>query len=128
MLTAALRPAWEGESVAAYRRSWLHGFAVRVHERLAEAEAAAADREAGTAGAGSSPSDAARSVALVLADRTARVDQAYAEVFPQVGRARQARLSGSGYAEGDRAGARADLGRRAMPPRGWATAQRALDG
>ena len=36
---AALRPAWAGESVAAYRRSWLHGFAVRVHQRLVEAEA-----------------------------------------------------------------------------------------
>jgi hypothetical protein len=126
-----LRPAWTGESVAAYRRSWLHGFAVRVHERLVEAEArAAAEREVAgdPAATPSSPSATAGSVALVLADRVARVDQAYAESFPQVGRARQARLSGSGYAAGARAGARADLGHRVVPRRGRSTAGWALDG
>ncbi len=130
---AVLRPAWVGESVAAYRRSWLHGFAVRVHERLAAAEArAAAEREAGRAADGaaarSSPSGPVPSVALVLADRAARVDQAYAEAFPQIGRARQARLSGSGYAAGTRAGARADLGGRAVSSPVRSTAGRALDG
>ncbi len=124
-----LRPAWASESVAAYRRSWLHGFAVRVHERLVAAEArAAAEREADRAAARSSPSGPAPSLALVLADRTARVDQAYTEVFPQVGRARQARLSGSGYAAGTRAGARADLGDRAVSSPVRSTAVRALDG
>jgi Protein of unknown function (DUF2786) len=134
---AVLRPEWAGESVAAYRRSWLHGFAVRVHQRLVEAEArAAADRDAGsaadaatcTAAARSSPAGAERSVALVLADRSARVDQAYAEAFPQVGRARRARLSGSGYAEGVWAGARADLGHRAMPSTRRPTGRRGLVG
>jgi uncharacterized protein DUF2786 len=130
---AVLRPAWLGESVAAYRRSWLHGFAVQVHERLVEAEArAAAEREAARdpaeASSRSSPSGPGGSVALVLADRVARVDQAYAESFPQVGRARQARLSGSGYAAGARAGARADLGHRAVPRRGRSTGRWALDG
>ena len=43
---AGQRPAWAGESVAAYRRSWLHGFAVRVHRRLVEAEARAAEAAA----------------------------------------------------------------------------------
>ena len=43
---ARQRPAWAGESVAAYRRSWLHGFAVRVHQRLVEAEARAAESAA----------------------------------------------------------------------------------
>ena len=140
---AVLRPAWAGESVAAYRRSWLHGFAVRVHQRLVEAEARAAAGAADPA-ARSSPPGAEQSVALVLADRTARVDQAYVDAFPQVGRARHTRLSGSGYAEGATAGARADLGHRAMPSRetgeplpaathrgrqrGWLTARRALDG
>jgi hypothetical protein len=144
---AVLRPAWAGESVAAYRRSWLHGFAVRVHQRLVEAEARAADGAADS-GARSSPSGVEQSVALVLADRTARVDQAYAAAFPQLGRARQTRLSGSGYAEGATAGARADLGRRRMPSpatgellppavrggahfgrqHGWPTARQALDG
>jgi Protein of unknown function (DUF2786) len=120
---AVLRPAWVGESVAAYRRSWLHGFAVRVHQRLVEAEARAAE-SAETAGARSSPSATGPSVALVLADRTTRVDQAYAEAFPQIGRARKAQLSGSGYGEGAHAGSRADLGGRAMARSG----RRALDG
>ena len=51
------------------------------------------------------------------APRLAEVEQAYAEAFPRVGRARPSRLSGSGYAEGDRAGSRADLGRGAVRPR-----------
>ena len=118
---ARQRPAWAGESVAAYRRSWLHGFAVRVHQRLVEAEARAAES---AAAARASPSATGPSVALVLADRSARVDRAYAEEFPQIGRARRAQLSGSGYAAGAHAGAQADLGGRAVAPTGG----RALDG
>src|SRR5689334_2639477 len=72
---AVLRPAWAGASVAAYRRSWLHGFAVRVHERLVEAEARAAAEKPAEAPPRSSPSGNGGSVALVLADRVARVDQ-----------------------------------------------------
>ena len=119
---ARQRPAWVGESVAAYRRSWLHGFAVRVHQRLVEAEARAAE-SAARASPSSGPS-AGPSVALVLADRRARVDRAYAEAFPQIGRARHARLSGSGYAAGTQAGARADLGGRPVAPAG----RQSLDG
>jgi hypothetical protein len=63
-------------------------------------------------------------VALVLADRSGRVDRAYAEEFPQIGRARQARLSGSGYAAGAHAGAHADLGGRPAAAAG----RQALDG
>ena len=118
---ARQRPAWAGESVAAYRRSWLHGFAVRVHQRLVEAEARAAES---AAAARASPSATGPSVALVLADRSARVDRAYAEEFPQIGRARRAQLSGSGYAAGAHAGAQADLGGRAVAP----TGRQALDG
>ena len=118
---ARQRPAWAGESVAAYRRSWLHGFAVRVHQRLVEAEARAAES---AAAARASPSGTGPSVALVLADRSARVDRAYAEEFPQIGRARRAQLSGSGYAAGAHAGAQADLGGRAVAP----TGRQALDG
>jgi uncharacterized protein YukE len=121
---AALRPAWEGESVAAYRRSWLHGFAVRVHQRLVEAELRAAESAESAAAARSSPSAGGPPVALVLADRSARVDQAYAEVFGQIGRARRAQLSGSGYAAGAHAGSHADLGGRPVAP----TGRRALDG
>lgn len=114
-----LRPEWAGESVAAYRRSWLHGYALRVHQRLLEAEATALAETP----ARSSPTAGGRSVALVLADRNDRVERAYAEAFPRLGRARRASLSGSGYAAGDRAGQRADLGRTAVRPRD----RRALD-
>jgi hypothetical protein len=102
-----VRPAWPGESVAAYRRSWLHGFAVEVHRRLTSAEERAAESatRAGSA-------DEGTSVALVLADRRDRVDRAYAAAFPRLGRARRTALSGSGFEAGARAGERADLGRR----------------
>ncbi|MDT7617781.1 MAG: hypothetical protein QOG20_1830 [Pseudonocardiales bacterium] len=104
------RPARPGESVAAYRRSWLHGFAVEVHRRLTEAEAGAVAEHAGT-------SNGHRSVALVLADRSARVERAYAEAFPRMGRARRAMLSGSGFRAGAAAGERADLDGSALTPR-----------
>jgi hypothetical protein len=104
---AELRPAGPGESVAAYRRSWLHGFGVQVHRRLLEAERAATQRPtraAGGRGAG------APSVAMVLADRTDRVAKAFAVAFPSLDRARARTLSGSGFAAGATAGERADLG------------------
>jgi hypothetical protein len=104
-----LRPSRPGESVAAYRRSWLHGFAVEVHRRLTAAEQAAAD-EARAA----PPDQRGPSVELVIADRRERVDHAYAAAFPTLGRARRSVLSGSGFGAGAHAGARADLGRPAV--------------
>lgn len=103
-----LRPPDPGESVAAYRRSWLHGFAVEVHRRLTAAQEAARAEARGQVG-GSGPS-----VELVLADRHERVERAYAEAFPRLGRARRSTLSGSGLGAGVRAGSRADLGRPAV--------------
>jgi hypothetical protein len=102
-----LRPPWSGESVAAYRRSWLQGFAAQVHQRLLEAEERAAAEASAQAGA-----DRAVSTALVLVDRGARVDRAYTEAFPHLARARRPSLSGSGFVEGAEAGRRADLGGR----------------
>ncbi|HEY0815433.1 MAG TPA: DUF2786 domain-containing protein [Pseudonocardia sp.] len=110
----AMRPQGAGESVAAYRRSWLHGFAVRVHQRLQDAQAAAL---ADTPSPASAAAEHGRSVALVLADRTDQVERAYAEAFPRLGRARRATLSGSGYAAGDQAGRRAELGASALRSR-----------
>ena len=47
----ALRPPDPTESVAAYRRSWLYGFAARVHERLRAAEeVAVSESDRATAG------------------------------------------------------------------------------
>ena len=104
---AELRPLRRGESVAAYRRSWLYGFAARIHERLREAQSRAVrerdDDPGSAAGAGSS-------AALVLADRGDQVDRAYAEEFPSLRRARRPSVSGSGYRQGADAADRADLG------------------
>jgi hypothetical protein len=103
------RPAGRGESVAAYRRSWLHGYAVQVHRRLVEAEGRAAQ------GAGDAPGGAgAEKTGLVLADRRERVDRAYADAFPLLGRGRRPSLTGSGFTEGAAAGDRADLGGRRL--------------
>jgi hypothetical protein len=114
------RPARPGESVAAYRRSWLHGFAVQVHRRLVSAERRAEQRaeDRATGGAGGAGGDAgAPGAALVLADRRGRVERAYAEAFPVLGRSRRTTLSGSGFAAGAAAGERADLGAGALSAR-----------
>ena len=105
-----LRPTWPGESVAAYRRSWLHGFTGAVHRRLVEAEARA-EREY------RAPSSDGAGLALVLADRSDRVERAYAAEFGRLRAAPRASLSGSGFVEGAQAGRRADLGRGAVARR-----------
>ena len=62
--------------VAAYRRSWLAGFTAAVSRRLAEAEdRAQTPRRVGR-------DQGARSVALVLADRSLAVSQAVEEEYP----------------------------------------------
>ena len=109
----AQRPPHAAESVAAYRRSWLHGFAVQVHRRLADAERRAESQADQQAGAGEGRPRAA----LVLADRRSRVERAYAEAFPLLGRSRRSLLSGSGFAAGAEAGDRADLGADALSGR-----------
>jgi hypothetical protein len=105
-----LRPPWPDESVAAYRRSWLQGFAAQVHQRLLEAE----ERAAAEACARAGDRGRAAGTALVLVDRGAQVDRAYSEAFPHLSRARRPSLSGSGFAEGAQAGRRADLGGRRL--------------
>jgi hypothetical protein len=90
-----VRPPWPGESVAAYRRSWLEGFASQVHRRLVEAEERAAAEARAPDSSVSSPGGG---VALVLADRR------------RLATLRPSALSGSGRAAGALAGQRADLG------------------
>jgi hypothetical protein len=109
-------PVPVGESLAAFRRSWLAGFTHAVVRRVGQAEREAAgnaEREAATR-----PSEA--SVALVLADRSRAVEEALAEQYPRLQAGRRRSLSGSGMAEGWAAGQRADLGggKLARPPRG----------
>jgi len=99
---ARVRPPDPSESVAAYRRSWLEGFAAQVHRRLVEAEQRAAGRAAGPGGP--------PGVALVLADRRQRVEERFAAAYPGLATLRPSALSGSGRAAGALAGQRADLG------------------
>jgi hypothetical protein len=102
-LAVAVVPPWEDPR--AFRRSWMAGFAVAVQQRLATAESAArAAAEPAAAEQGRS------SVALVLADRSARVDEHLASVYPRLRAARGRQLSGSGGHAGYDAGQRADLG------------------
>jgi Protein of unknown function (DUF2786) len=96
-----VRPPRPGESVAAYRRSWLEGFAAQVHRRLVEAEERAATHASGTSSGG---------VAVVLADRRRRVAEQFATTYPRLAMVRPRGLSGSGRAAGVLAGQRADLG------------------
>jgi hypothetical protein len=100
-LAAATVPPWEHP--AAYRRSWLAGFSWAITERLREAE-----RQAATDAGGPS-------TALVLADRSDRVDQRLAEAYPRLRTAARRRLRGSGLDNGLRAGRSADLGGAPVP-------------
>ncbi|MFC3503679.1 DUF2786 domain-containing protein [Micromonospora krabiensis] len=99
-LAGAAVPA--GEHPAAFRRSWLAGFAQVIGARLRAAEAEAAD------GSG------APGVALVLADRSDQVRRRLAEVYPRLRTAPRRRLAGSGFGPGAAAGHRADLGGRTV--------------
>ncbi|RZU72651.1 uncharacterized protein DUF2786 [Micromonospora kangleipakensis] len=94
-LAGAVAPA--GEHPAAFRRTWLAGFAHVVGDRLRAAEAGA------VAGSG------APSMALVLADRSDRVRRRLAEVYPRLRTAAPRRLAGTGFGSGVEAGRRADL-------------------
>lgn len=91
-------PVPAGEHPAAFRRTWLAGFAHVVADRLRAAEA------------GAVVESGAPSVALVLADHSDRVQRRLAEVYPRLRTAAPRRLAGSGFGSGAEAGRRADLG------------------
>jgi hypothetical protein len=102
------------ESLTTYRRSWMLGFSETVGQRLrrihGEQQAQAEARN--TTGHGTE---------LVLADRQAAVDDAFAHLFPNSG-TRWVGSSGTGHGAGADAGRYADLGqtrirsdRRALP-------------
>lgn len=110
-------------ATAAWRRSFITGFTVRVGQRLAEArarETARADTAAGSEGTARNGST--RSVALVLADREAEVDAEVRRRYPHL---RSRRMDGGssahGHLAGRAAGDRASLGtpevsgRRSLP-------------
>jgi hypothetical protein len=99
-LAAAPVPPWE--HVAAFRRSWLAGFAAVVARRLRESEETAVTRAV--------PERDGPSVALVLADRSDRVALRLAETYPGLRSAGPRRLAGGGLDHGAAAGRCADLG------------------
>jgi hypothetical protein len=113
---AVARPGSAYESVAAYRRSWMIGFAYSIQQRLVAAEAAA--RATAEVGFAKSTEGAGPSVSLVLADRAALVDSALAEAYPRLRNAPTRMLSGTGGAAGAAAGKRADLGGKRVTGRG----------
>jgi hypothetical protein len=99
----ALKPDFEHGT--AFSRSFLLSFAFRIGERLRESTATATEAQETT-------ETGQRSVALVLADRTADVD---ADVLRRYGRIRPARAttgasSSAGATAGSVAASRADLG------------------
>lgn len=102
---SALYVPW-GEHPAAYKRSFLAGFTRAVRIRLRRAERAARARREANQPTGSVSSGP--SVALVLVDRSKRVDQAVKKRYPKLGKLRRT-LSGSGERDGIEAGARARL-------------------
>lgn len=108
---------------AAWRRSFITGFTVRVAQRLAEARArettrVRAEADANTAAGTGNP----RSVALVLADREAEVEAEVRRRYPHLrSRRMDSGSSAHGHLAGRTAGDRASLGapevgsRRSLP-------------
>ncbi|WIX81735.1 DUF2786 domain-containing protein [Amycolatopsis carbonis] len=96
------------ESLAAYRRTWLHGFARAVHDRLVRAEDTAAREYSGSG---------VQSAELVVRDRTTLVQSAFDREYGDLRAAAPRRLSGSGYREGHQAGTRATLDPAALARR-----------
>jgi Protein of unknown function (DUF2786) len=84
------------EHPAAFRRSWLAGFAHAIGARLWQAEKSAAADAPGAE--------------LVLVRRTDLVDRRMAEAYPKLRAASRRRLAGGGLEQGYAAGRNADLG------------------
>lgn len=107
-VAVAAEPAPSSLSTIEWRRGFLAGFADRVAERLRDAVSAA------TATAHEATPAGSTSVAVVLADRTARIDDEIRRRYPHLGRGRPpSKVSAAALARGSAAGSRADLGRRA---------------
>jgi hypothetical protein len=97
-----VRPDSWGESTAAYRRSWLAGFASAVYSRLLRAEQRATAEQPATA--------TGTSTALVLRDRSDRVADVVQAAHPRLRTMRHRNLSGGGRTDGYHSGSRANLG------------------
>jgi hypothetical protein len=89
-------------NTTSYRRSWLYGFAVTIHERLEEIERHAQDQaeHSGTPG-----------TALVLADRRTQVERYTKSIYPDLPEGESKfTLDPHGFLGGQEAGYSADLG------------------
>ncbi|HET6818714.1 MAG TPA: DUF2786 domain-containing protein [Mycobacteriales bacterium] len=98
--TAMLDSSAGHPRVKAFRRAFLMGYADMIGRRLSEVRRLT-ESEAAAEAPGTS---------LVLVDRSARVQKAFAEEFPHLRSLRATVSSGSGLTAGHAAGARADLG------------------
>jgi len=104
-------PVPPGDTPRRFRHAFLTSFGFRIGERLAEAEqraAAAAEADRQVAG-GDGPT-----VALVLADREAAVDDDLARRFPNLRTRKISASSRAGWAGGQLAADRANLGQRGV--------------
>ncbi|MEV4454435.1 DUF2786 domain-containing protein [Microbispora sp. NPDC049633] len=90
-----------GNQLKAFKRTWLLGFANKIYERLEEQRAKAV-AETPTASDGTSTT-------LVLVDRQAMIKQ-WASKDVEISRPKKRVLSGGGWAYGDEAGERVDIG------------------
>ncbi|MFF4054643.1 DUF2786 domain-containing protein [Streptomyces sp. NPDC001708] len=100
---AKARPMY-GESVTAYRKSWMAGFASSVRRRLDEAEETAV-QESARQGVGAE---------LVLVKRETALQIFFKQAHPKLKVAPRRRLTGSGWRDGRAAGERADIGGRQL--------------
>jgi hypothetical protein len=98
--TTAMLAASDGRvDVRAFRHAFLLGYAGSIGRRLTQVQRAA-EEEAASATPGTS---------VVLRDRSARVEEAFAAAFPQLGSMRTTMSSAGGLTSGRIAGERADL-------------------
>ncbi|MEV1079924.1 DUF2786 domain-containing protein [Streptomyces sp. NPDC050211] len=97
-----------GENPRAYRRSWIIGFRYEVVRRIKAAEA----RAVAEASRPEQPSEG-RSTELVLADRTALVEQ---RVLAEYGKLKKRRTTyrGTGFRDGQAAGRTANIGQTGL--------------
>jgi hypothetical protein len=107
------------QSPAAYRRTWLVGFAEEVHRRLKAAERNAMRQHDATPIGGPS-------AALVLADRRSLVDRAFAEQFPNLRRRRRADCPDLGTTSAWQHGVALMSGRRSWVDRSLARTSRVV--
>ncbi|MDR3080665.1 MAG: DUF2786 domain-containing protein [Streptomyces sp.] len=109
--TADFRHRPEGEDARAYKRSWMLGFIREVITRIGAAQRAA--RAAADTAQRTDPlntNSGGRSVALVLADRSAVVDAQVSARYPKIAKARPTKFKGTGYWQGVADGKHAEIG------------------